>query len=77
MSEWIDVEDQYPDAEQIVIVHAPNESEPVWLGYWDDEDETWRLVEGGRLSEVTHWQPLPDEPRWEPIKGAEQRKHGS
>jgi hypothetical protein len=42
-----------------VIVHSPNEDEPVWLGYFDGE--RWRSVDSAPIR-VTHWQPLPDPP---------------
>lgn len=48
-----------PDADMTVIVHAPSESEPVWLGYFDGK--RWRSVEGVPIR-VTHWTELPEPP---------------
>jgi hypothetical protein len=43
----------------IVLIVAPELSDPVWLGYL--EDGVWRTVEGGHCH-PTHWMDLPEEP---------------
>lgn len=56
--DWI-VACELPDAETIVLLHHPDESEPVWPGYWDGE--FWRSAEG-KLVEPTHWAEMPAGP---------------
>jgi hypothetical protein len=51
-----------PDCNMVVLVYGPSESDPIWLGYWDDQDSLWRSCEGG-LIEVTHWAELPAGPK--------------
>jgi hypothetical protein len=64
---WISVEQQLPDAETTVLVHAPGADEPVWLGWYDgffwfavtgdgygDEDEI--------AAEVKAWATMPGGP---------------
>lgn len=50
-----------PDADMIVLVHCPGQTEPIWLGYWDDNDATWRTCDGMWL-DVSHWAELPSGP---------------
>ena len=60
---WVDVRDSLPDAEITVLIHAPNASEPVWLGFHDGE--FWRSVDAVALvgtNKVTHWADLPGPP---------------
>lgn len=57
---WIPA-DQLPDSDLTVLIHHPAADEPVWLGYWDDADGTWRTVDAARC-EVTHWADLPEPP---------------
>lgn len=51
-----------PDANMVVLVHCPTETDPVWLGYWDDNDATWRTCDG-MLLEVSHWAEVPAGPK--------------
>jgi len=57
---WTAVDDGLPDDDVIVIVYVADESEPVWLGYMD-EDAEWRYITGGRCH-PTHWMDLPMPP---------------
>jgi hypothetical protein len=57
---WIDVNDRMPDDDTIVLIHAPDANEPIWLGYHDGGDG-WRLAEGF-MARVTHWMELPKPP---------------
>lgn len=57
---WRSVEDEMPDADETVLVHAADADEPVWLGYFDGD--VWRCVEGP-IRKVTDWAPMPDGPR--------------
>ena len=54
--EWITVSDRLPGNETTVLVCVPEDDEPVWLGY--REDETWYFVEG-RVCRPTHWAEVP------------------
>lgn len=58
---WKDSEMEKPDADSIVIIHCPDSCEPVWLGYWDDQNEEW-YGEDGMSLRVTHWMELPEPP---------------
>lgn len=53
---WIPCAVELPDADRTVLVNCPHETEPVWLGFLDEN--TWRSVEGDKI-EVTHWMDLP------------------
>jgi hypothetical protein len=35
--EWIAAAENLPDSDTTVLVSAPDETEPVWLGYYDGE----------------------------------------
>ncbi|MGV3483429.1 MAG: hypothetical protein ACO1RT_03305 [Planctomycetaceae bacterium] len=58
---WRDVCD-LPDSDVTVLVNCPDESEPVWLGYWDSHDGVWRCVEGNVLDRPVYWAELPEAP---------------
>lgn len=51
-----------PDADQIVLVYVPDASEPVWLGYYDDEQIQW-FYDDGSVCQPTHWMELPEGPQ--------------
>jgi hypothetical protein len=58
--QWIPTaNDTLPDTDLTVMIHMPDEDEPVWLGYHDGE--TWRTVDAARC-EVSHWADLPEPP---------------
>jgi len=57
---WTRCADDLPDSDLTVMIHHPDEDEPVWVGYLDGE--TWRTAEGVRVA-VTHWMPIPEPPR--------------
>ena len=58
---WLSVADEMPDDGLTVMIHHAEEDEPVWLGYYDGGDGTWRTVDGARTA-VTHWADMPDPP---------------
>lgn len=58
---WISVEIGIPDADQSVLVYAPDADEPVWLGFFDGE--VWRDVNSDEYRcPVTHWMSIPEPP---------------
>ncbi len=59
MIHWIAAADHMPDADLTVLIHHPENDEPVWLGYHDGE--TWRDVDATRCK-VSHWADLPRSP---------------
>ena len=64
--EWIKVGmgNRLPDADATVLIYAPTASEPIWLGYYCDEDG-WHTIDHDvfGLGQVTHWAPMPRGPR--------------
>jgi hypothetical protein len=54
---WKPCTTELPDCDLTVLIHHPDEDEPVWMGYHDGE--TWRTIDNTRC-EVTHWQHLPE-----------------
>lgn len=64
--DWIDVTQAMPDADQTVLLYAPGASEPVWPGYYDEENPSgplWRYADTIEAPGVTHWAPMPAGPR--------------
>lgn len=60
---WTSVLRRMPDANQIVLVYVPGESEPVWLAHFDDELPSWAYPSGATVTKtVTHWMELPQPP---------------
>lgn len=75
---WIKVDDgsgelNIPDAERLVLIYCPEQPEPVWLGYWEDNDwdddpttpdepGQWMALSGYPVQGVTHWAELPEGP---------------
>ena len=54
---------EMPDDGTTVLIHSPkDDSEPVWLGWWDGGADTWMTVEGFPLSGVTWWADVPAGP---------------
>lgn len=58
---WKNAATEKPDADQIVLIYCEGKSEPVWLGYFDDEKSMWYGEDGFSL-QVTHWMELPEPP---------------
>lgn len=60
---WIDVEDHLPGPDQVVLLAIADKIEPVWMGFRDDTDDCWRLVDACPVEHVTHWADLPQPPK--------------
>lgn len=59
---WVDAHKHKPDASMTVLVSSPESSDPVWIGYWDDDDGEWKDINNVRLEGVTRWAELPRGP---------------
>ncbi len=58
---WIPVTERLPDSDITVMIATPDESEPVWLGYYSGDDG-WLFADGMPAENVTHWMDLPAPP---------------
>lgn len=58
---WVRVEDQLPDAEEMVLLWREGDDSP-WMGYLNGKQ--WFSAEGFvfRFPSVTHWAPAPTGP---------------
>ena len=61
--EWHSVTDSLPDVDTTVLVYAPEDADPVWLGYYDGD--SWDSAEGMpyRAGAVTAWAAMPEGPQ--------------
>lgn len=57
--QWINVQNELPDDDTMVLVYTPDESDSVWIGYVDGD--VWRSSEGGIIA-PTRWMQFPDPP---------------
>lgn len=65
--DWKDMSTM-PDAGDTVLIHVPNDVEPVWFGFWDGR--RWHYIEGLPVrSKVCHWcvMPLPPARDYQPV----------
>jgi hypothetical protein len=58
-TQWKSVTAEMPDSDITVLVHHPDNDEPVWIGFHDGKN--WRSVEAGRIR-VSHWRDMPAPP---------------
>ena len=49
-----------PDDDTTVLVHAPGDDEPVWLGYCSAG--CWFTIDGFPHAGITDWAPVPRAP---------------
>lgn len=58
---WIDADDRLPLAgEKTVLLFVPGHTEPVWPGFYDDEEGEWRFCNGAGLDHpVIAWAEMP------------------
>lgn len=59
MIAWRRAADQMPDADESVLVYAPNVDEPVWIGFFDGEQWVTDGLVPYNEGEVYAWAPLP------------------
>jgi hypothetical protein len=45
-----------------VLVRSSDSGDPVWMGFWDDDDGEWKDINNVRLEGVTRWAELPRGP---------------
>lgn len=58
---WIAVSERLPDADLAVLIHVPDDDEPIWIGYHGGDQ--WYAADAMPLGErVAHWQELPGPP---------------
>ncbi len=61
---WRSCSAELPDTEDIMLVFVPDADDDMVKGYFNGR--RWHGMDGKRIwDEVTHWQPLPDEPEAE------------
>jgi hypothetical protein len=62
---WVPCAEQLPDDDITVLVHAPNDFDPVFVAYHDSG--TWRDQNGTEYDNdyITHWMSFPDPPEVE------------
>lgn len=71
MSEWISVNDRYPDVKQVCLLYTPCDG-LVCVGYYNgkgrsDNRHKWKLITAMRSTQtltkkVSHWMPIPQIP---------------
>lgn len=61
--QWQDAAKEKPDADLTVLMYMPDRSDPVALGYWDDQWQEWTYDVGATCHhQVTHWAEMPGGP---------------
>lgn len=59
---WIPVAEEVPDVDLTVLLFDAKASEPVWIGYHDDNLEDWFYANGVK-AKPTHWANFPEGPK--------------
>lgn len=72
MSEWTNVEEELPEGYETVLMCQTTETDlgpntqTYFLGWYDPEHEKFYSEAKGKagdfISNITHWQPLPEPP---------------
>ncbi|MCR9293294.1 MAG: DUF551 domain-containing protein [bacterium] len=57
---WKNAQTHQP-GDQIVLIHSPDATQPVWLGYWHDGKWYEYDADVSPIC-VTHWMELPEPP---------------
>lgn len=58
MIEWHLVEDSLPDDDMTVLIACPDESDPVWIGAYNTDEDEWVTAEGVPVV-VSAWADMP------------------
>lgn len=58
---WTACDDELPDDDLIVLVAIDSDSDPVWIGSYDSQEQHWYTPEHATIS-VTHWAEMPESP---------------
>lgn len=68
---WIPVTERLPEARVDVWVATPKRGggSRVSVGWYSDVTESWHVGEFDTQEKVTHWKPMPEEPKEEMEKG--------
>ena len=54
---------ELPDAGLTVLMFIPAADDPIYFGYWDDDEQAWMHDIGLKVKEaVTHWAEMPGGP---------------
>ena len=54
---------ELPDAGLTVLMFIPAADDPIYFGYWDDDEQAWIHDIGLKVKEaVTHWAEMPGGP---------------
>lgn len=69
---WFDARLVLPDADITVLIVCPDESDPVWMGYYDGTK--WFAIDGSVEVMVSHWRPLLAAPDPEPHRQRRRQK---
>ena len=57
-----------PDAGLSVLMFIPAADDPIYFGYWDDDEQAWIHDSGLKVKEaVTHWAEVPGGPNGETV----------
>lgn len=61
---WIATRVRVPDTDRTVLIYTPeDEEDPVWMGWWDAEEECFiESSSGAALGMVTWWAEKPAAP---------------
>ena len=61
---WISVDERLPETnEDVLVVVDYGGKSGVITGYMRSQNLGWQGLVGQRLTDVTHWQPLPEPPK--------------
>lgn len=64
LDNWISVEERLPETnEDVLVVVDYGGKSGVITGYMRSQNLGWQGLVGQRLTDVTHWMPLPEPPK--------------
>ncbi len=65
MCAWISVDERLPEADGLVLIHAPCAAvnKPlICNAWWCHANQRWELITECWAEAITHWMPLPAPP---------------